>query len=376
MPAPSFKVIALALLACLSACTSENQDDTVPVATLAQVPGRHYSSLSVHPNSQELLFLEYRDEWPGFFRLQRYHMGTKKLQYYQLPGNHVYRGAAFSSSGNYIVLRRAANVRDRAGDWRKACDLSEIAVMRSDGTGFRVLPLSNGLKMSPVMSHNDRHIAYWRATQRLPGSKSFAEKFDVWEVDLQTGEDKPFGGVWEFFEGGQIQYLNNDRQIIFRTYLPTQGNVAGLTKDNAISWRSAYAKKHSYSFMYVLDRDAVKLPDPVYTGVSAARTPSLDAKQNLYFTGDNPKFSFFRMKKEEGLSQWAYPWNSLGQEQDVVAFSDGSGMAFIFNYKNEDVTRKGIALFDVKRETWTQINIPDFAEGTPIEVKTASVTDR
>jgi hypothetical protein len=368
------KIIALVVVMCLAGCQQPEVPDG-PVAQLAHVPGRNYFSLSVHPNGQELLFLEYREDWPGFFRLQRYHMGTQKMQYYQLPADHVYRDAAFSASGNYILLRRAPNQPDKDGGWREAFDRSEIAVMRADGTEFRVLPLSEGLKMNPVMCHDDRHIAYWRATQRRPGSKSFAEKFDVWEVDLQTGEDKPFAGEWKFFQGGQIQYLKKDEQIVFGTDIPTSGNVPGLTEENAMGWRSAYAYKHRHSFMHILGGGTEELPGPLNTGVSSARAPSLDADQNLYFIGDKPTASFFRMSKDGGLTQWEYPWGSMGQELDVAALPDGSGIVFIFYYRNEDSSRKGIALFNVQQETWVQINISDFEKGTPIEIKAATISN-
>lgn len=48
------------------------------------------------------------------------------------------------------------------------------------------------------------------------------------------------------------------------------------------------------------------------------------------------------------------------------------GVAFIFNYKNEDVSRNGIGLFDFAREAWTQIHIPNFEKGVPIVVKAAA----
>ena len=365
-------IFALLVLFGVAACAPENSHDDAPLATLAQVPGRNYFSLSVHPNGQELLFLELRDDWPGYFRLQRYHLGTRQLQYYQLPADYVYRDAAFSPSGNYIVLRRAPNVPDQDGGWRSAFDRSEIAVMRADGSDFRVLPLAAGLKMGPVMSHDERRIAYWRATQRRPGAKSFAEKFDVWEVDLQTGTDQLFASSWGFFEGGQMQYLKNDTRLVLRTYLPTHGKVPGLTDSNAIEWRNAYQQKYHNSFIYQLQRGADVLPHPLDTGVSYARAPSLDSAQNLYFVGDKPKYAFFRRAEDGSLTQWMYPWGSLDQEESVVAFSDGSCLAFVFYYKNQDVSKKGIALFDVKKQTWTQLSIPNFEEGSSIEIKPGS----
>jgi len=352
---------------------SDNQDlESAPIATLANVPGRHFSSLSVHPNSQELLFLEFRDDWPSVSRLLRYHLGTQRLHYYELPPNHVYLNAAFSPNGEFIVLRRAPNVRGNDAVKRKAYAASEIAVMRADGTELRVIPLAAGLKMGGVMSHDAQHIAYWRATQRHPRSKSFANQFDVWEVNLQTGEDEPFAGLFEFFEGGQMQYLKTDDQIMISSNVPMSENIPGRTKDNFSSWLSAYSKKHNDSFIYVLTRGAADLPEPIATTVAFATNPSLDDDQNLYFSGFKPTISFFKKNRDGNISQWAYPWNTIDQDMETVALPNGSSIAFIFYYKNEAISRHGIALFNIGLETWSQIYIPPIDKGMPIATKNTS----
>ena len=343
-----------------------------PTATLANVPGRHFSSLSVHPNSQELLFLEFRDDWPSVSRLLRYHLGTRQLRYYELPPNHVYLNAAFSPNGEFVVLIRAPNVRGDDAVKRKAYAASEIAVMRADGTELRVIPLVAGLKMGGVMSHDAQRIAYWRATQRPPGNKSFATRFDVWEVNLQTGEDRAFSGLFEFFGGGQMQYLKTDDQIIISSDVPMSENMPGRTADNFSSWLSAYSKKHNDNFIYVLTRGAADLPEPIATTVDFATNPSLDDDQNLYYSGFKSTISFFKKTKEGHVSRWAYPGNTLDQDMETIVLPDGSSMAFIFYHKNTNTTKRGIALFDIKPEAWTQINIPTAEEGTPIATKSIS----
>ena len=166
-----------------------------------------------------------------------------------------------------------------------------------------------------------------------------------------------------------MQYLKNDEEVVIGTYLPTHGKVRGLTDENLISWGARYESKHGHRFIYVLKRGGDVLLDPLRTGASSVRHPSFDAHQNLYFVGGKPDFSFFRMEKDGSLSQWTYPWNSFNQDAASVAFLDGSGVVFIFYYKNEDGSHKGIAIFDVQRETWKQIAIPDFEKGTPIVVQ-------
>ena len=81
---------------------------------------------------------------------------------------------------------------------RQAHENTEIVLMKIDGTDFKVLQLAKGNKVAPIMSQDETRVAYWRSTLRPPGSKSFSSKFDVWEINLKTGQDNLYAGPFSF----------------------------------------------------------------------------------------------------------------------------------------------------------------------------------
>lgn len=348
---------------------TDSVDSVVDAAmTLVNVPGRHFSDLSVHPNNEELLFLEFRPDLPEVSRLLRYHLKTQQLRYYELPKEYVTLDAAFSPSGKYIVMRRAPNVSGDENVKREAYSRSEIVMMKEDGSGLKEVPLSPGLKMAPAMSHDDAHIAYWRATQRPDGSKSFASGFDVWEVNLKTGEDRLFAGMYEFFEGGKLHYLNDSLKLLIGAGFPMSPTMPGRTNSNFSSWMADYQKKYNHSRIYLLERGGDQLPEPLMTNVNSPGYASVDAKGNLYFQGDLPKISFFRSNVvDKELTQWRYPWKTISPPAvEENAFPNGSAIAFVFVYINEDNSKRGVGIFDTEHELWTQISIPLLDSAKPI----------
>ncbi len=364
------------LAASLAVCSSKTTDPAylppATVATLTNEPGRHYTSLSVHPNSEEILFLEFTDGMPSLSHLLRYHLKTKQLKYYDLPSTHVVLDAAFSPTGNTIVMRRAPNVSGDDEVKRQAYASSEIVTMKADGKDLKTIPIPAGLKFSPVMSHDERRIAYWRATQRPEGSKSFASRFDVWEFDVTTGKEQPFAGLHEFFQGGQLQYFLSGNELITGAGFPANQQLVGRTPSNFSEWTSAYTKRFNGSEMYLLKRDQIQLSDPILTEAENARNASIDLKNNYYFGGQRPSTSFFRRTPEGQVTQWQYPWNHLGSSLDMLAVPNSSGFIFVFEYKNSPSrvsNWRGIAMFDIERGTWTQLSIP------PLETATSIPTD-
>ena len=68
--------------------------------------GREFSSLSVHPNGEELLFVEI-DKGRLHSRVFRYNLRNGDLQHYNLPDEaYIYLEARISPNGKYIVMTR------------------------------------------------------------------------------------------------------------------------------------------------------------------------------------------------------------------------------------------------------------------------------
>jgi hypothetical protein len=124
--------------------------------------GRDFDKVSIHPNSEDWLFIECSHELnpAGDCYVLRYSLKTQQLQRYQLPDGYLYSYASFSPQGHYIVASRAPKHDGSEAQIQQSIENAEIVVMRSDGTDFRVLPLAKGRKLAPFMSQDETKIAY------------------------------------------------------------------------------------------------------------------------------------------------------------------------------------------------------------------------
>jgi len=277
--------------------TTPNHSEVSPLET-DPAKGRDFREISVHPNGEELLFVECSRELDptGGCYVLRYHLTTKHLDRYALPAGYFYKTASFSPRGKYVVMSRVPKHDTSEENVRQAHEQSEIVVMRADGSGLRVLPLTTGNKVAPILSQDEMRVAYWRSTLRPPGSKTFSSNFDVWEVMLETGQDKLFAGPFSFFERARLQYLSQD-EVLVGAYGP---------KEHAQSMHE-YQKKYSHSEMYRIRRNMTTLPEPILTEVEHASFPSIDNAGNLYFTGARPGISLFRKPVQGAIQQWEWP---------------------------------------------------------------------
>ena len=358
------------------------QTEMLRRVTLLNVAGREFSSLSVHPNSQELLFLESRKDVPEFSKLLRYHFGTGKLQYYTLPTEYHYLSAAFSPSGKFIVLWRMPVVHGDRYALRAATARSEIVVMRSDGSEQNVLALREGLKMRPVMSHDDRYIAYWRGEVNKRGG-SLSRWNEVWEFDFDTGTDKPFGGKYYYRGTGRMQYFHVEGKLLVNGYDPikrgTQDTISAVNfkdpykerSDSSSSRPSTHHEVRNGSFIFAINRGATDYPEPCVSEVPEQTNPSLDANHDLYFvSADYLKTTFYKQTTGGVLIDLGYPWGPMREIYNAVVLPDSSQIAYIFVYRGNEREKRGIALFDLRKETWTQLSIPNWEDATPIALNT------
>jgi hypothetical protein len=361
--------------ACMSSAQSGqqavNQSDTSPFEVDPE-KGRDFREISVHPNGQELLFTECVDDPKldptGDCAVLRYNLTTKNLQRYALPAGYVYPTASFSPRGNYVLMSRVPKIGVSEENVRQAHENAEIVLMKTDGTDFKVLQLAKGNKVAPIMSPDEMRVAYWRSTLRPPGSKSFSSKFDVWEVNLNTGQDNLYAGPFSFFERSKLQYLSQDDMLV-GAYGPRE-YAQSMT---------AYDKKYNNSHVYRIQRGMTTLPEPMLTEVAWASIPSFDTAGNIYFKGQRPGISLFRRTVQGEIEQWEWPvryspgeWG--GGPQNLIADPNGSYVAFTYEIKGTYSRdhKRGIGLLITHTSEWRVLNIPPLHLSTPIAVKAAN----
>ncbi len=348
-----------------------NQSDASPFEA-DSAKGRDFREISVHPNGQELIFTECvydpKLDPAGDCYVLRYYLTTKNLQRYALPAGYVYSTASFSPQGNYVLMSRVPKIGVSEDKVRQAYENSEIVLMKTDGTDFKVLPLAKGDKVAPIMSPDEMRVAYWRATLRPPGSKSFSSQFDVWEVNLNTGQDSLYAGPFAFFSRNKLQYLAQGEMLV----------GAWGPKEYAQSM-TAYEKKYNSSSVYRIQRGMTTLPEPILTEVADASTPSVDKTGNLYFKGARPGTSLFRKTVQGEIEQWGWPLRyspgeSGGGWYDLVPAPNGSYIAFVYEIKGTATRdgKRGVALLMTHTSEWRILNIPPLHLSAPIAVKAAN----
>ena len=327
--------------------------------------GRSFHSLSLHPNEQEIIFVECHETLATHCGVLRYHLGTQDLQYYDLPRGYVYQEANFSPQGNYIVMKRIPFWEGNDKQIREAYEHAEIAMMKLDGSDFYVFPLAVGPKTDPVMSNCEDKIAYWRNQLRKPGSKSFFADFDIWEIDIKTEEEQPFGGLFQFFEVSQMQYMPTDDEILLGAYGPmTDGH-------NRLSI-STYKKEYARSAIYQLKRGQATLPTPLFfQGLIDARMPTMDYLGNIYYEGVLPEIYLFKNKGLVSVQKWAQKVE-FTYIRNLVASPHGDFLIFTYNAPGSDYRApdsRAIGKLDTKKGEWQRITIPKLDTAKAIAVR-------
>jgi len=326
--------------------------------------GRDFREISVHPNGEELLFVECSRalEPAGGCYVLRYHLTRKSLQRYVLPEQYFYTSASFSPQGNYVVMSRVPRHDSDQESVQHAYDKTEIALMKSDGTEFGILQLAKGPKVGPNISLDGRRVAYWRAALRKPASRTFSNNFDVWEMNLSTGEDRLFAGPFLFYERDGLQYLSQDEMVV-----GAYGPVAFL-RQHAQSM-TTYDKKYNRSGVYRFSRGAALLPEPICTEVEGAKIPSIDKDGNVYFYGQRPGISLFKRSMDGHIKQWVKP-QDIGGISSMVASSDGLSILFTYHVRGTQPreAKEGMGMLDTSASGWKAIDIPSLERSDTIPV--------
>lgn len=321
--------------------------------------GRDYRSLSIHPNEKDMLFIECSEKQLstpcGIFR---YDMSTQKLYQYNMPEGYIYHSAQFSPKGNYIVMHRSKLWKDDPEKTRQENESAEILTMQSNGKNLHISPMPPGPYARPFMSNNEDKIAYWTMKLRDPGSKSFAARYNLWEIDLNTSQRRLFAGDFQFFEIDNAQYLSNDKAILIDAYGP-------MTKP------TGYMDQYNHSTIYILERGNPTLPKPMFTEVENATQPSMDKAGNIYFRGQTDRVRFFKTINGKISQEW--PIKSMFATEYYLGINP-NGTALFFTYElYDDDSRFGkysrdIAKFDVATQTWQTFSIPPFTQAEMIDV--------
>jgi len=357
--------------------------------TQNQDQGRDFSTLSFNKDGSELMFNECFDARlidketkanKTECKIFRLNLANNTLRYYDLPDQdkYFYSDGSFSPSGNYVVMKRKPKIKldgklsdkEKEDQIRRSYEQSEIAVMKADGSDFRIIKMAPGVIVRPIMSNDESKIAYFRAKLRKPVSKTFAAQFDIYEIDLKAKTDKLFSGPYEFFETGQMQYLKGDKEILTHAYTPLNDESRGGLS------ASKYNDKYSNSSIYKISRGAEGLLEPmVMEGFMSVSNPFSGANDSIYFYGQEIKTGMQLSKKDidGNIATWE-PTLEYAYISQIIVNSDESKIFFCYTFyepdrfKRTNIRKSGIAYLNTKTYEWKKLEVPSVNSSNGIKV--------
>jgi|GEM_PF-1556292 len=350
-----------------------------------QNEGRDFSVISFNKDGTELMFNECFDAKlinknikenangnENECRIFRLNLASNTLRHYELPDQdkYYYGSGSFSPKGNFVIFTRNPKTDDSLPTpeynelARKNHELVEIGIMNADGSNFRIIKTTEGLKGRPIMSNDETKIAYYRGTLRKPGSKTYAANFDIWEIDLKAKTDKLFAGPYEFYGIGQnMQYLKGDEKILVDAYGPKKINN----------------KEYDHSQIYTIKLGEIEVQEPMtMDGIRGVKHPSIARNGTMFFFGEDSKkgMSLFQKSEDGQITRWVEPADVNGHS--FITNYDITKVFFIYTFDSLnksgrlDRTKNGIAFLDTTNSKWQKFDVPLVSSSLVIQVSTSS----
>lgn len=321
---------------------------------------RDLRSLSVHPNGQDWLFLECPDQGDSCL-VMRYNLRSRILSRFVLPEGYSYSYAHYSPRGTYILMSRNPIYGETYADAQRGVKASQILMMRSDGTDLRILPVSTGVNLSPVMSRDERKVAFWKSDRVLPPGRISLLDLNIWEYDLASKSERLFTGKkFDFLSGAELFYRNNE-EISIGSYGPS----VRLRNPN-------YGKKFGGNEIFTLRRGQLEDPVPVqYPDLINASFRTVDEQGNVFMwagTIQDPSQGLTRVSSDQHQTIWRTRTSSYPKE--IAVDPAGLYVAAIFwdLPMSRGEKRAGFAKFSLETKSWENVRVPSVEHATLIQV--------
>ena len=319
--------------------------------------GFSYAAISFTPDSQKLVFTRCKaDDTDCYIHI--YDLKTKALSYYRPPKDQNWYAAKFSPSGKQVVFVLAPRVPDAessAGDSRLYTDWSksQIAIMDADGRNIRLLTKHSGLKLLPNFSWSGKKVIYVQGEMRKPGAKTMASKWDVFEINLETGVNNQLTG-FKFYQIGRPSYLPGDDRFVVHALGP--GKIPGVKDAVDSTYLRGFEKNFNNSRVYVFDaKPGAQKLEPLFSQFLNASNPGVDSYGNLYFSAQPSsadRFRLFQSNTKSALHSWYLP-NMQPRYTEVSP--DGRYWAVISPAAYPD-DLNGIHLFEMASDKWETVS--------------------
>ncbi len=361
-----FKHLA-ACLSIFSASTAAAYDNDRSPPFEAARAGRGFQNISIHPNGDEWLISEFSHALATYDSGYLFIYSLRNHSYHRLdlPADYSYLGASFSSTGEQIVfVRQPPAKKGGHDDVMNSYARGEIVVMNRDGSGYRVLPIAPNRIVCPKLSPSGKKLAYLVASSdKPPGRGTFMAYYDIWEFDLNSGENKLFAGPLMFYHATMFSYLS-ESEIIASAFFPHHTG----TDEHYGSF-----SEYQGSEVFRIKRGMRFAPAPIYHDMPFAKFPTVDLQGNVFYETAPPKIGLSLTRKDNGgnTSIWREPRMNMAPVSQYAVDPGGDYVAFI--YGGPPIKSKGgssaLGYFDLKTEKWIPVVPPAVSESIPVSLK-------
>ena len=361
-----FKHLA-ACLSIFSASTAAAYDNDRSPPFEAARAGRGFQNISIHPNGDEWLISEFSHAFTSYNSgyLLIYSLRNHSYHRLDLPADYSYLEASFSSTGEQIVFVRQPPAKKGGHDYvMNSYARGEIVVMNRDGSGYRVLPIAPNRIVCPKLSPSGKKLAYLVAnSDKPPGRGTFMAYYDIWEFDLNSGENKLFAGPLMFYHAKMISYLS-ESEIIAGAIFPYHTGTAE---------RPDYLGQYRSSEIFRIKRGTRFAPEPSYYDLSYAKFPTIDQQGNIFYQAQPAKIGISLVRKDAAgnIIAWREPRMNRADVRQFTVDPGGDYVAFIYGGPSIKSTEGTSALgyFDLKTEKWIPVVPPAVSESIPVSLK-------
>ncbi len=361
-----FKYLA-AGLAVFTASTAIAYDNSRSPSFEAARVGRGFENISIHPNGDEWLVSEFSNAFTphkaGYLLI--YNLRDHSYQRLDLPMNYSYLGASFSSTGEKILfIRQPPSRKGGHDDVMNSYARGEIVIMNRDGSDYRVLPMPPNRVVCPTLSPSGTKLAYLVASSDKPPARwTFMAYYDIWEFDLNSGENQLFAGPLTFYHATMISYLS-ESEIIASAMFPYHTG----TDEHYGSF-----SQYQGSEIFRIKRGIRFAPEPIYYDLPFAKFPSVDQQGNIFHetAPSNIGLSLPRNDIHGNTTIWRAPRMNMAAVSQYTVDPGGAYVAFIYGgppIKSKEGS-SALGYFDLKTEKWISVAPPPVSESTLIPLK-------
>lgn len=250
---------------------------------------------------------------------------------------------------------------------KKLYDDMQIALINDDGTGYRQLTDSKGMKLAAMLSLDEKTMVYFRGRERKSG-KTAATDFDLYRFDLMTGKETQLTDL-SFYGVSNPYFTQDGRHVVFEGDTPFRLPHASST-DMVVDFRKSYKERYKDNriLQYPIDGSGLnKEPVPLFTFGIGSRKPMVTREGSVWFEGISRGIRHCCRLPDGKITE--VPYKDLGGTPTrlplrwVVSF-DGKWMVVLYEQRKSTghVLNRSLGMYNITTGERLDLIVPSTAE--------------